>query len=98
MSGQAWFDLSIITHDRVVYEGNAVSIIVPGVSGYLGILARHAPIVASLGNGTLTVFGEDGTEIVWDMKLGLLEARDNRVSILVEDIREMAGGQASSSA
>ncbi|MDM7993551.1 MAG: hypothetical protein QUS11_09570 [Candidatus Fermentibacter sp.] len=91
MSGQAEFDLRVITHDRIVYEGRAVSIVAPGVSGYLGILARHAPIVASLGNGTLTVFRTDGTEIAWSMNLGLLEAGDNRVSILVEDIRQKTG-------
>ncbi len=98
MSGQAAFDISIITHDRVVFEGRAVSIIVPGVSGYLGILARHAPIVASLGNGILTVFGEDESETSWDMNLGLMNVRDNRVFILAEDIRERPGGRASASA
>lgn len=91
MSGQAEFDLRVITHDRVMYDGRAVSLVAPGVSGYLGILARHAPIVASLGNGTLTVFGADGTQTVWSMNLGLLEAGDNRVSILVEEVREKTG-------
>jgi F-type H+-transporting ATPase subunit epsilon len=75
-----------MTHDRIVYRGSAVSVVAPGVAGYLGILANHAPIVASLGSGILTVFKADGSSDEWTVNLGLLEALDNSVSILAEEI------------
>ena len=91
MTGPAEFELVVITHDRIVFHGQVVSVVVPGVSGSIGIMAHHTPIVASLGRGILTVYSADGSESEWMVNLGLLEVSANAASILVEEISEISG-------
>ena len=49
------FDVSVVTPDGPAYEGEAEMLIVPGASGEIGVLARHAPLVATLKAGSLRV-------------------------------------------
>jgi F-type H+-transporting ATPase subunit epsilon len=54
------FSLSIVAPDKVLAQEEAVSLVVPCELGYLGVLARHAPLVANLTRGDITVRGADG--------------------------------------
>src|SRR5829696_4695876 len=47
------FELSLVTPDGAAYEGEAEMLIVPGADGEIGVLARHAPLVAMLKAGEL---------------------------------------------
>lgn len=87
MSGGSSFDLSIIAHDRIVFEGRATSVVAPGAYGYLGVMARHRPMIASLGRGTLTVVEESGDVGRWALNQGVMEVVANTVTILAEDIQ-----------
>jgi F-type H+-transporting ATPase subunit epsilon len=49
------FDVSIVTPDGAAYEGEAEMLIVPGAVGEIGVLARHAPLVATLKAGATRV-------------------------------------------
>lgn len=49
------FDLSVVTPEGPVYEGEAQMLIVPGAAGEIGVLARHAPLVAMLQAGEIRV-------------------------------------------
>ena len=49
------FDVSLVTPDGAVYEGEAEMLIVPGAAGEIGVLARHAPLVATLKAGSTRV-------------------------------------------
>ena len=49
------FDLSLVTPEGAAYEGEAEMLIVPGVSGEIGVLARHAPLVAMLKAGEIRI-------------------------------------------
>ena len=44
----ATFDLSLVTPDGPVFEGEVEMLIVPGADGEIGVLARHAPLIAML--------------------------------------------------
>ena len=46
------FDVSLVTPDGAAYEGEAEMLIVPGAAGEIGVLARHAPLVATLKAGS----------------------------------------------
>ena len=41
--------------DRLVFQGDARSVVVPAEDGELGILPRHAPLIAKLGDGELRI-------------------------------------------
>ena len=45
------FDLSVVTPEGAIFEGEAKMIVVPGDAGEIGVLPRHAPLVALLRAG-----------------------------------------------
>ena len=49
------FEVSLVTPEGAAYEGLAEMIVVPGAAGEIGILARHAPLVAMLKAGSTRV-------------------------------------------
>ena len=49
------FDVSLVTPDGAVFRGEAEMLIVPGAAGEIGVLARHAPLVATLKSGSTRV-------------------------------------------
>ena len=47
------FKLSVVAPDRTVFEDMVHSAIVPGVNGYLGVLADHEPSIVALKTGVV---------------------------------------------
>ena len=87
------FKLSIVTPERIVFNGTAESIIAPGIMGYIGILAHHAPLMTALSNGKLTVRLENGKEALYDIQGGMLEVSSNQVTILSDSIAQDENNQ-----
>src|SRR3954470_21729995 len=58
------FDLSLVTPDGAAYEGDVEMIIVPGQIGEIGVLARHAPLVATLKSGSTRIHPGDGADVL----------------------------------
>ena len=76
--------VEIVTPERVVFsEENVDSITVPGSEGELTILPRHAPLMAMLRPGALTL-RRAGEEIDIALSGGFFEVRDNNVIILAD--------------
>lgn len=78
------FKLEIVTPERCVLEMDAVSLIVPGSEGYLGILADHAPIITELTLGKVTIKDEGGRETSLAITGGFMEASGNVVRLLAD--------------
>src|SRR5881398_2303105 len=55
MAGRT-FDVSLVTPEGPAYEGEAEMIVVPGQAGEIGVLARHAPLIATLKAGSTRVY------------------------------------------
>jgi len=49
------FDVALVTPEGPVFQGEAHMLIVPGAAGEIGVLARHAPLVATLKAGSTRV-------------------------------------------
>ena len=83
----ATFHVSVILPDRVVFDGEISSLIVPARKGYLGVLAHHAPIIAQLKPGTITL-RDPGDKITgFDLKAnGFLEFSGNKATILLDSL------------
>jgi F-type H+-transporting ATPase subunit epsilon len=78
------FQVGIYSSDKIIYEGKAVSLIVPSASGYLGVLADHAPIVAKLATGKITMRLSTGMTSLIDVPVdGFLEVLKNQVTLLL---------------
>lgn len=79
--------LTIITPDKLAYDGEATALTVPGSTGSFQILKDHAAIVSTLEDGKIIIQnGKD--EIVLVIKGGVVEAKDNIITVLAEGIVE----------
>ncbi|MGQ9731054.1 MAG: ATP synthase F1 subunit epsilon [Candidatus Zipacnadales bacterium] len=78
------FTLQIATPEHVVLEEEVTSAIVPAYDGYLGIKARHAPLVAELQTGTVEYVRVDGTRHLLACCGGLLAVSNNMATILTD--------------
>jgi F-type H+-transporting ATPase subunit epsilon len=67
--------------DRSLYGGEAEEKL---AVGQLGILPRHAPLVAALGSGLLRIGLDGGRVARYAVSGGFLKVGDNRVTILVD--------------
>ena len=57
------FHLRVLATDDVFFEGAAKSVVFPGLDGYAGILAGHAPMISAIGAGPLKISPAEGAEI-----------------------------------
>jgi len=78
------FHLSVLTPERSVLEEDVSYIQAPGMLGYLGVLAHHAPLISALVPGKLTVREASGTEVEYALAGGFLEVSDNQAVILAD--------------
>lgn len=79
-------DLVILTPGKTIYEGPATAINTPATDGKMEILENHAPVVASLKEGVITV--TTGSETLeFETTGGFLEVLSNKVSILLESVK-----------
>lgn len=80
------YQLFLATLEKVIFEDEIQSLIAPGAEGYFGILKNHAPIIALLKQGTLTVTDKQGKKIVWNVSGGFLEMSNNKTIVLADKI------------
>jgi F-type H+-transporting ATPase subunit epsilon len=83
--GHPLFSVSLVTPDGPAFEGDAEMLIVPGAAGEIGVLARHAPLVATLKAGSTRVHLE-GTEVrTFATGPGFFKVETDRALALVDD-------------
>ena len=73
--------VSVISPERVLFEGEADSVIAPAFDGEVGILAGHAPMMTLLGKGSLRLGGSAGSFII---EGGFMQVVDDRVRVVPE--------------
>ena len=80
------FTLHLVGADRLFYEGECQSVVVPAVDGQYGVLADHANLITAIVPGELsfTVPGEKSEVVA--VAGGIMKVEDNDVLILVDYI------------
>ncbi|MCR4772924.1 MAG: ATP synthase F1 subunit epsilon [Prevotella sp.] len=76
--------LRIVSPEKVIFDGNVESLVVPGTSGRFEILNNHAPIISSLEKGNVEYNKEGGERQVLQVLGGFVEVKKNDVCICVE--------------
>jgi F-type H+-transporting ATPase subunit epsilon len=84
------FSVSVVTPDGPAYEGDAEMIIVPGAAGEIGVLARHAPLIATLKAGSTRVHVQQGQVLEFATGPGFFQVLEDRAIALVDDAVEAA--------
>jgi F-type H+-transporting ATPase subunit epsilon len=64
------FDVALVTPEGEAFRGEAEMLIVPGAAGEIGVLARHAPLVATLKAGSTRVYRDRANEEVLEFATG----------------------------
>jgi len=74
-------EVKVVTPDKIVYEGLADSLVIPGQDGYFGVLPNHAPMISALDIGELKIKNEF-QEYYYAIEGGFCEIRKNKVIIV----------------
>ena len=84
--------VSVISPERVLFEGEVESVVAPAFDGEVGILSSHAPMVTLLGRGTLRLTGGAGAGAGAPRRFavegGFLQVADDEVRIVTEHAAE----------
>lgn len=81
------FKLSVVAPDRTVFEDEVPSLIVPGVSGYLGVWADHEPSIVALRSGVVELMDKNNQREHIAITGGFLEVSEGQAIILADDAR-----------
>lgn len=82
-------NLEIVTPEKKVFSDTVETVTVPTLSGEVGILTDHAPLISALKPGILSYTRSGATERMM-IAGGFLEVSENKVSVLA-DTAESAG-------
>jgi len=73
----------IVSQDRLVWEGEAEIVILPGSTGQMGILPNHAPLLSTLSLGVLTVRTRI-EELFFTIAGGVVEVQPKLVTVMAD--------------
>lgn len=78
--------VNVMTPDGLVYDHHAKIVVAKTTDGEIGILPKHAPIIVPLAIDEVRVKRTDAdTHVDWiAVNGGIMEVRDNRVSIIAD--------------
>ena len=81
-------NIRVLTPDRVICSTAADEVVLPGLTGQVGVLNGHAALITALDTGLLRIkLEEKWTPII--LCGGLAEIDRNRVTVLVNDVEEL---------
>jgi F-type H+-transporting ATPase subunit epsilon len=73
----------IVSQDRMVFEGDADIVVLPGADGEMGILPHHAPLLTTLNFGIIKVRSA-GKEEIFTVAGGIAEVQPDLVTVLAD--------------
>ena len=87
MADRRTLSVSLVTPEGEAYDGEAEMVIVPGAAGEIGVLARHAPLVALLKAGSVRIYESVEPEEMREFAVGpgFFKVERDRAIALVDD-------------
>ena len=83
MAEQKLLQLIISKVDGPVFNGEVISVSVPGVAGDMQILANHEALITPLKKGVIFIEKGDQTKETFELEIGTLEVSNNHATILI---------------
>ena len=75
--------MDIVSPEKQLFSGEVEGATFPGDKGRFTVLYNHAPIISTLGQGTIR-WVQQGQEATLDIKGGFVEVENNRIIVCVE--------------
>ena len=84
------FSVSLVTPEGAAFEGEVEMLVVPGADGEIGVLARHAPLIALLNAGSTRIYRDRASEDILEFATGpgFFKVEQDRALALVDDAVE----------
>ncbi|MDO1510841.1 MULTISPECIES: F0F1 ATP synthase subunit epsilon [Neisseria] len=77
--------VEVVSNEQHIYSGEATFVVVPTVTGELGIYPRHEPIMSLVRPGTLRLTSPgQAEEILVAVSGGLLEVQPDKLTVLAD--------------
>jgi F-type H+-transporting ATPase subunit epsilon len=80
-------NLTIVTPDQKVFEGEVTEATFPGANGSFQVLKNHAALVSALGKGNVSYTTKEGKKSHL-VEGGVVEVKDNKIVLLAERVIE----------
>ncbi len=77
-------NVKVVSPERVVFRDEASALVAPAWDGMVGVLPKHAPMLALLGTGDLTVDLPGGGSRVFQISGGVMKVERDQVMVLTE--------------
>lgn len=74
----------VVSPEKVVFEGEASAVVAPAWDGQVGILPSHAPMLALVGSGELSIERPGGGSDTFHVAGGVLKVERDHVTVLTE--------------
>ena len=83
MADHRLLKLTIARVDAPVFDGEVISVAVPGAAGDMELLAGHEALISPLRKGEVRVKKADGTIETFALNSGTLEVSHNHATVLI---------------
>ena len=74
----------VVSPQEIVFEGEASAVVAPAWDGQVGILPSHAPMLALVGSGLLSIDRPGGGSDTFHVAGGVLKVERDQVTLLTE--------------
>ena len=80
----ASLNVRVVSPEKIIFEGEASAVVAPAWDGHVGILPGHAPMLALIGSGEVSVDRPGGGSDAFHVAGGVLKVERNQVTLLTE--------------
>jgi F0F1-type ATP synthase epsilon subunit len=80
---QSVMDAVVVNPDKVLWEGKATRVVVPGFIQELSILPNHTPLYSQLKAGKMMIYPDTGSSETIEIDGGIIRVKHNKVSVIV---------------
>jgi F-type H+-transporting ATPase subunit epsilon len=84
------YSLSIFTPEKIAFEDQIYSVIVPGADGYFEVLAYHASLMALVQPGKLVIIDKNQQRLLYAVSSGIFEVSHNKATLLIDSIESVS--------
>ncbi len=76
-------EVLIVNPDKILYEGEAIRVFVPGPFGEMAFLPGHAPLYSEIVEGEIKIIEKNNKEVKKKIDVGIVRTKGNSIKILV---------------
>ncbi|MGZ8324620.1 MAG: F0F1 ATP synthase subunit epsilon [Rhodoplanes sp.] len=80
------FHFELVSPERLMFSGEVTQVDVPGEEGDFGVLAGHAPMVATIRPGVLTIHSDQTAPVMIVVRGGFAEVSASGVTVLAQEV------------